>query len=146
MESKKLGEHIAKLRRERHMTQTELADRLYVTEKAVSKWECGSGFPDLDNIGKLAAVFDISIDELLQSKERDKPETVSEEQILQLQGGNSPLINCYEDIVVYSSHMGRRVINRLAEKYMDTITQFEEIFYLLDYFTQKTLQRLCLYH
>ena len=65
MESKKLGEHIAKLRRERHMTQTELADRLYVTEKAVSKWECGNGFPDLDNIGKLAAVFYISIDELL---------------------------------------------------------------------------------
>lgn len=99
MESKKLGEHIAKLRRERHMTQTELADRLYITEKAVSKWECGNGFPDLDNIGKLAAVFDISIDELLQAKEKDKSETVSEEQILQLQEGNSPLINCYEDIV-----------------------------------------------
>ena len=105
MESKKLGEHIAKLRRERHMTQTELADRLYITEKAVSKWECGNGFPDLDNIGKLAAVFDISIDELLQAKEKDKSETVSEGQILQLQEGNSPLINCYEDIVVYSSYM-----------------------------------------
>lgn len=90
MESKKLGEHIAKLRRERHMTQTELADRLYITEKAVSKWECGNGFPDLDNIGKLAAFFDISIDELLQAKEKDKLETVSEEQILQLQEGNSP--------------------------------------------------------
>ena len=87
------------------MTQTELADRLYITEKAVSKWECGNGFPDLDNIGKLAAVFDISIDELLQAKEKDKSETVSEEQILQLQEGNSPLINCYEDIVVYSSYM-----------------------------------------
>ena len=72
MESKKLGEHIAKLRRERHMTQTELADRLYITERAVSKWECGDGFPDLDNIGKLAAFFDISIDELLQAKEKDK--------------------------------------------------------------------------
>ena len=90
MESKKLGEHIAKLWRERHMTQTELADRLYITEKAVSKWECGNGFPDLDNIGKLAAFFDISIDELLQAKEKDKLETVSEEQILQLQEGNSP--------------------------------------------------------
>ena len=146
MESKKLGEHIAKLRRERHMTQTELADRLYITEKAVSKWECGNGFPDLDNIGKLAAFFDISIDELLQAKEKDKLETVSEEQILQLQEGDSPLINCYEDIVVYSSYMDSPLINRLAEKYMNTITQFEEIFYLLDYFTQETLQKLCLYH
>ncbi len=107
---------------------------------------CGNGFPDLDNIGKLAAVFDISIDELLQAKEKDKSETVSEGQILQLQEGNSPLINCYEDIVVYSSYMDSPLINRLAEKYMDTITQFEEIFYLLDYFTQETLQKLCLYH
>ena len=107
---------------------------------------CGNGFPDLDNIGKLAAVFDISIDELLQAKEKDKSETVSEEQILQLQEGNSPLINCYEDIVVYSSYMDSPLINRLTVKYMDTITQFEEIFYLLDYFTQETLQKLCLYH
>ena len=56
------------------------------------------------------------------------------------------MINCYEDIVVYSSYMNSPLINRLAEKYMDTITQFEEIFYLLDYFTQETLQKLCLYH
>ena len=112
----------------------------------MSKWECGNGFPDLDNIGKLAAFFDISIDELLQAKEKDKSETVSEEQILQLQEGNSPLINCYEDIVVYSSYMDSPLINRLTVKYMDTITQFEEIFYLLDYFTQETLQKLCLYH
>ena len=108
--------------------------------------ETGNGFPDLDNIGKLAAFFDISIDELLQAKEKDKLETVSEEQILQLQEGNSPLINCYEDIVVYSSYMDSPLINRLTVKYMDTITQFEEIFYLLDYFTQETLQKLCLYH
>ena len=94
----------------------------------------------------MAAFFDISIDELLQAKEKDKSETVSEEQILQLHEGDSPLINCYEDIVVYSSYMDSPLINRLAEKYMDTITQFEEIFYLLDYFTQETLQKLCLYH
>ena len=113
---------------------------------ALPIWECGNGFPDLDNIGKLAAFFDISIDELLQAKEKDKSETVSEEQILQLQEGDSPLINCYEDIVVYSSYMDSPLINRLTVKYMDTITQFEEIFYLLDYFTQETLQKLCLYH
>lgn len=42
--------------------------------------------------------------------------------------------------------MDSPLINRLTVKYMDTITQFEEIFYLLDYFTQETLQKLCLYH
>lgn len=49
-------------------------------------------------------------------------------------------------LFVYSSYMDSPLINRLTVKYMDTITQFEEIFYLLDYFTQETLQKLCLYH
>lgn len=146
MDAKTIGEQIAKLRKERAMTQTQLADRLYVTEKAVSKWECGNGIPDLDNIGKLAEIFDISIDELLTAKEKEERETISEAQILQLQKSNSPLINSYEDIVVYSSHLSNTLINKLADEYIDTITQFEEIFYLADYFTQETLQKLCLYH
>lgn len=54
MDAKKIGERIAKLRKERNMSQIQLAEKLYVTEKAVSKWECGNGIPDLDNIGKLA--------------------------------------------------------------------------------------------
>ena len=128
------------------MSQIQLAERLYVTEKAVSKWECGNGIPDLDNIGKLAEIFDISIDELLLGEESDKREAVFEEQILQLQKSDYPLINSYEDIVVHSSHLSNAVINELAIEFIDTITQFEEILYLLDDFTQETLQKLCLYH
>ena len=128
------------------MSQIQLAERLYVTEKAVSKWECGNGIPDLDNIGKLAEIFDISIDELLLGEESDKREAVFEEQILQLQKSDYPLINSYEDIVVHSSHLSSAIINELAIEFIDTITQFEEILYLLDDFTQETLQKLCLYH
>lgn len=163
MDAKKIGEQISKLRKERNMSQVQLANKLYVTEKAVSKWECGNGIPDLENIGRLAEIFDISIDELLMAEEKDKakdkPEAVSEEQNvhcqrgvvseeqkIQLQKSNSPLINSYEDIVVYSSHLSDTLINKFAGEYMDTITQFEEIFYLLDHFTQETLQKLCLYH
>lgn len=151
MDAKKIGEQISKLRKERSMSQVQLANKLYVTEKAVSKWECGNGIPDLDNIGRLAEIFDISIDELLMAEEKDKQKIqlqkgITEEQMMQLQKSNSPLINSYEDIVVYSSHLSDTLINRFAEEYMDTITQFEEIFYLLDHFTQETLQKLCLYH
>lgn len=155
MDAKKIGNQISKLRKERNMSQVQLADKLYVTEKAVSKWECGNGVPDLENIGRLAEIFDISIDGLLMAEAKDKPEAaseeqmmklVSEEQIMQLQNSDSPLINSYEDIVVYSSHLSDSLINRFADEYMDTITQFEEIFYLLDHFTQDTLQKLCLYH
>lgn len=146
MDAKEIGGRIAKLRGERNMTQTELADRPYVTEKAVSKWECGNGIPDLDNIGKLAELFDISIDELLLGEERNKRDTVSEEQILQLEKGDYSFIKSYEDIVVHSSNLSRAMINELAIEFIDTITRFEEIIYLLDDFTQETLQRLCLHH
>ena len=146
MDAIKIGERIAKIRKERNMSQIQLAERLYVTEKAVSKWECGNGIPDLDNIGKLADIFDISIDELLLGEERDRREAVSEEQILQLQKSDHPLINSYEDIVVHSCCLGRDMINKLAIEFIDTITQFEEIMYLLNDFSQETLQKLCLYH
>lgn len=76
----------------------------------------------------------------------EEREAVSDEEILQLQQGNYPPINSYEDIVVHSSHLSSALINRLADEYIDTIAQFEEIFYLLDSFTQETLQKLCLYH
>lgn len=146
MDVKTIGEQIAKLRRERNMTQAQLADKLYVTEKAVSKWECGNGIPSIENIGELAEVFEISIDELLGAGGRKEQEAMTAEQIWQLQESNSPLINSYEDIVVYSSHLSCAAINRLAEKFIDTITQFEEIIYLMDYFTPELLQKMCLYH
>lgn len=146
MDAIKIGEQIASLRKERNMTQMQLAERLYVTEKAVSKWECGNGIPDLDNIEKLAKTFDISIDELLFGAGSGKIDAVTEEQVLQLQVGSHAIINSYEDIVVQSSHLSSDAINKLAIEFIDTIAQFEEILYLLDDFTQETLQKLCLYH
>lgn len=146
MDAKKIGEQIARLRKKHNMSQIQLAERLYVTEKAVSKWECGNGIPDLDNIVKLARIFDVSIDELLLGEENGKQDVVTEEQILQLQKGDHSIINSYEDIVVHSSHLNGAVINKLAIEFIDTITQFEEILYLLDDFSQETLQKLCLYH
>lgn len=155
MDAEKIGGYISKLRRERNMSQMQLADRLYVTEKAVSKWECGNGIPDLDNIGKLAEVFNISIEELLAGGKRNKQEAAAVEQtmqpvcdaqIMQLQESGASLIHSYEDLVVYSSQLSDPLVNRLAGELIDTIAQFEEILYLLDRFTPETLQKLCLYH
>lgn len=69
-----------------------------------------------------------------------------DKQIILLQKSGSPLIRSYEDIVVYSSHMGNDLIDRLADEFVGTINEFEEIYYLIDRFSRQTLQRLCLYH
>ena len=61
-----LGHFIAQMRKENKMTQVELAEKLHVTDKAVSKWERGKGIPDIVNIEGLANIFNITILELLE--------------------------------------------------------------------------------
>ena len=59
------GALIRKLRENRHMTQEELADKVCVSSKAVSKWETGRGFPDIGLVEPLAKALGISVIELL---------------------------------------------------------------------------------
>ena len=67
-----LGMMISSLRKEKGMTQLELAEKMGVTDKAVSKWERDLSFPDINSIPKLAEVFEISVDELMQVKTATK--------------------------------------------------------------------------
>lgn len=61
-----LGEFISKRRTELHMTQAELAEKIHVTNKAVSKWENGRGLPDIDNMQELAVALELNLQELLE--------------------------------------------------------------------------------
>ena len=68
MEHKSMGQIISTLRREKGMTQKEIADRLNITDKAVSKWERDLAYPDTQTIPKLAEILGISVEELLNAK------------------------------------------------------------------------------
>jgi len=68
MINKSMGEIISTLRREKGMTQKELADMLNITDKAVSKWERDIACPDTQTIPKLAKILGISVDELMNAK------------------------------------------------------------------------------
>ena len=68
MKKQTLGMMISSLRKEKGMTQLELAERMGVTDKAVSKWERDLSFPDINSIPKLAEIFGVSVDELMQVK------------------------------------------------------------------------------
>jgi len=68
MNKKTFGSMIATLRKQNGMTQLDLAEKMGVTDKAVSKWERDLSFPDVNSIPKLAEIFDISVDELMQVK------------------------------------------------------------------------------
>lgn len=64
----KIGRMIAELRKEKGMTQAELAEKMGVTDKAVSKWERDLSFPDISTIPKLAEILNITVDELMQGE------------------------------------------------------------------------------
>lgn len=68
---KNIGETIAYLRKEKGMTQSELAEKMNVTDKAVSKWERNLSCPDINTISKLANILDISVEELLKTKKNN---------------------------------------------------------------------------
>ena len=59
MDSKKIGQFIAKLRKEKGLTQKQLGNKLYVTDKAISKWERGLNLPDIILLQKISNEFDI---------------------------------------------------------------------------------------
>lgn len=67
-----LGVMISSLRKEKGMTQLELAEKMGVTDKAVSKWERDLSSPDINSIPKLAEIFEISVDKLMQVQTNEK--------------------------------------------------------------------------
>lgn len=82
MDSKKIGKVIAKRRKEKGMTQGELAERLSVSNKTISKWETGVGLPDISILVDLASVLDISVDDLLKGKENKVQNALCEKNFL----------------------------------------------------------------
>lgn len=76
MNAKQLGPFISERRKELGMTQTHLAKKLYVTDKAVSRWERGIGLPDINSIEALAKALEVSLVELMQAK-RNENEHIS---------------------------------------------------------------------
>ncbi len=75
------NEKLQNLRKQKGYTQEELANALYVSRTAISKWESGRGYPNIDSLKSLAELFSVTVDELLSSDEllnlaeRDKNQT-----------------------------------------------------------------------
>ena len=116
MDNQKFGQFILLLRKEKGWTQLELAEKLNVTDKAVSKWERGVGFPDIKMIEPIAEVFGVSILEIMRS------EKISEQPIPMESATEA--INNVIDVVDYQRKIERRNI-------LITVTVFATIVMLI---------------
>ncbi len=82
MNQQKIGEFIKDKRKEKGLTQAELANKLGITNQAISKWERGKNCPDISLLKDLCKILDININELLSGKELEKVSKEESEDIL----------------------------------------------------------------
>ena len=104
-----LGERIKELRTSKGLTQLELANILFVTDRAISKWEQGRGNPDLNTLPEIAKAFGVSIDYLLTGEEHTP--TLDDKQ--------NELITYFESMIGQElpNEYSRRMITKQLEKY-----------------------------
>ena len=111
MSKKTLGMMISSFRKEKGMTQIELAEKMGVTDKAVSKWERDLACPDVSTLPKLAEVFDISVDELMQCKAESQNEKKKD---------FTPMIHMIMKAVALAMGVGVVVLSILKELEVDS--------------------------
>lgn len=124
MNSKTVGAKIVKLRKERAYTQAALAERLNVSNKTVSRWETGDGFPEISLLPKLAAELGISVDELLSENDIEKtPKMPSSEKQTKKQSELSALAKLFTAIGIYEIFSLLLILSKAAlakSKYFNT--------------------------
>lgn len=81
IDKKKMGLFIATLRKSKSMTQKQLAEYLYVSDKAVSKWETGSSIPDTSLLIPLSKILDVTVTELLMCEKMEKNQSIDSERV-----------------------------------------------------------------
>jgi len=84
MNQEKIGKFILECRKEKNLTQTELAEKLDVTDKSISNWENGRNMPDLSLFRPLCEILDISINDLISGEKisKDKYQEILEKNII----------------------------------------------------------------
>ncbi len=107
MDKEKTGQLITELRKEKGMTQKQLAEALNVTDKAVSKWERGLSFPDVSMLEPISDLLDISILELLEGSRTDPDKSLSQNEVQELIKGS---VGLSEEEIRHRKQMSRFII------------------------------------
>lgn len=87
MNQEKIGKFIAECRKNQKLTQEQLAEKLNITYKAVSKWECGKGLPDASIMMDLCNILEINVNDLLSGEKVDKDSYIdrADENLIRIQ-------------------------------------------------------------
>lgn len=133
----KFGGYLSRLRKNADMTQSELADRINVTRQAISRYEKGYCFPDVSVLVLLAEIFDVTIDELINSGEPTKGET----KILgNVAKGNSDIVaEDFRDILNLAPVLKPSILTKLSENYKKHGIDISSIVELAEYINDEAV-------
>lgn len=122
-------EKLQLLRKEKHLTQEQLAQQLYVSRTAVSKWESGRGYPNLESLKAIAKLFGVSVDELLSSDEVILlAETENRENVNRISVVVSGMLDIFSVLFLFLPLYGQRVEGVIRAV---TLIDYQEISHLL---------------
>ncbi len=120
------NEKLQELRKQKGMTQEELAEALYVSRTAISKWESGRGYPNIDSLKAISRFFSVSLDELLSS---DEALNLAEEEHKQKEKRTRDmvfgLLDCSVAMFLFLPFFGQRVDNQIQEVSLLSLTESE---------------------
>lgn len=127
MDNKKFGKYLSKLRKDRGMTQADLANKLSVTYQAVSRWENGNNLPDINTIEEIASIFNVDINELIKSEDMNNSNKKDKKFIFLIPLVIVVLLICL--IVKSNSKVPRRFIEAIDNIYNDNLNYSIEDYY-----------------
>ena len=86
--NEKFGLFVTELRKEKNLTQKDLAEKLYVSDKTVSKWERGLSMPNVVLLIPIADILDVTVTELLRGEKIDTQKNIDKKEIEELEVGS----------------------------------------------------------
>ena len=120
------NEKLQELRKNKGLTQEELANDLYVSRTAISKWESGRGYPNIDSLKAISKYFSVSLDDLLSSEEildvAENEHKIKEQRIQDIVYG---LLDCSLIMFMILPFFGQRVNGVIQEVSLLNLTECE---------------------
>jgi transcriptional regulator with XRE-family HTH domain len=142
--TKKFGAYISSLRKKRDMTQSELADRLFVTSQAVSKYEQGESFPEISVLSSMAEVFGISLDAFIEAGEPTKTEAAVLEHAAMNKDIPAELINdeIISDIINIAPLLKPSLLDKIAAGFEKHGIDISKVVELAEYMNDESVIKL----
>ena len=139
-DTKKFGGYLSRLRKNADMTQSELADKLYLTRQAISRYELGDSFPDISILISIAEIFDVSLDKLINSGEPTKAESLILESVAD--GKTDTVVGNIKDIIGVAPLLRPSILGKLSDNLIKQGIDITNLVELSEFLNEENVLKL----